>query len=71
MSYEKKLMAMKSLVKKTTVVKEREDIFIKSAAPSYEKRWMTTGMEKVENDFGVVYKRVIHYPLETMHGDFR
>ncbi len=71
MSYEKKLMAMKSLVKKTTVVKEREDIFIKPAAPSYEKRWMTTGMEKVENDFGVVYKRVIHYPLETMHGDFR
>lgn len=71
MSYEKKLMAMKSLVKKTTVVKEVEETFIKPAAPSYEKRWLTTGMEKIDNDFGVVYKRVIHYPLETMHGDFR
>lgn len=71
MSYEKKLMAMKSLVKKTTVVKELEETFIKPAAPSYEKRWLTTGMEKIDNDFGVVYKRVIHYPLETMHGDFR
>ena len=71
MSYEKKLMAMKSLVKKTTVAKEMEEVFIKPSAPSYEKRWLTTGMVKVENDFGVVYKRVIHYPLDTMHGDFR
>ena len=71
MSYEKKLMAMKSLVKKTTMVQEAEEKFNKTPAPSYEKRWLTTGMEKIENDLGVVYKRVIHYPLETMHGDFR
>ena len=71
MSYEKKLMAMKSLVKKTTVVKEAEETFKKPHAPSYEKRWLTTGMKKIENDLGIVYVREIHYPLETMHGDFR
>ena len=71
MSYEQKLMAMKSLLKKTTVVQEVEETFKTPPAPNYEKRWLTTGMEKIENEFGVVYKRVIHYPLDTMHGDFR
>ncbi|ARD49490.1 ribonuclease H-like domain-containing protein [Sporosarcina sp. P33] len=71
MSYEKKLMAMKSLVKKTAVVQEAKEIFTKPPAPLYEKRWLTTGMEKIENDLGIVYKRVVHYPLEMMHGDFR
>lgn len=62
-------MAMKSLVRKTTVVQESVEMFTKPPAPSYEKRWLTTGLEKIENDLGIVYKRVIHYPLTYMHGD--
>ncbi|WP_301109820.1 ribonuclease H-like domain-containing protein [Sporosarcina sp.] len=71
MSYEKKLMAMKSLVKKKAAVQEPVEVFTKPPAPHYEKRWLTTQLEKVENEFGVVYKRVIHYPLSHMHGDIR
>ncbi|AXH98906.1 exonuclease [Sporosarcina sp. PTS2304] len=69
MSYEKKLLAMKSLVKKTKVVEQVAETFSKPPAPAYEKRWMTTGLEKIENDFGVVYQRVIRYPLTYRHGD--
>ncbi|WP_153732970.1 ribonuclease H-like domain-containing protein [Sporosarcina obsidiansis] len=71
MSYEKKLMAMKSLVKKTTVVPEPIQTFHKPPAPTYEKRWLTTGLEKIENEFGIVYKRMIHYPLSHMHGNLQ
>ncbi|PIC63183.1 exonuclease [Sporosarcina sp. P13] len=71
MSYEKKLMAMKSLVKKTKVMEDTAETFNKPPAPTYEKRWLTTGLEKIENDFGIVYKRVIRYPLSHMHGDIR
>lgn len=71
MSYEKKLMAMKSFVKKTKVVERTIDEFTKPPAPTYEKRWLSTGLEKIENDFGIVYKRVIQYPLSHLHGDIR
>lgn len=71
MSYEKKLMAMKSLVKKAPQVKEQVEMFKKPPAPPYEKRWLTTELEKIENEFGIVYKREIRYPLTYMHGKFQ
>lgn len=69
MSYEKKLLAMKSLVKKAVPVeKQPEQTFQKPPAPAYEKRWLTTELTKTENDFGIVYERTVRYPLSHMHG---
>ncbi len=71
MSYEQKLMQMKKQLKKsssidsvglTTTVK-------KPPSPSYERRWLASGLLKEENKYGIVYKRIIEYPLNYVHGE--
>lgn len=72
MSYEQKLMAMKKLLTKktpSTEKKPREKVVPKS--PAYEANWLRAGLEKEENQFGVVYKRVLQYDASYFHGNKR
>lgn len=73
MSYEAKMMAMKKLLKKkapqaeeTTPAPKRET----PPSPSYEKRWLSAGLTKEENEYGVVYKRTVVYKPDHQHGKY-
>lgn len=70
MSYEKKLMEMKKLLGKPAKAKvtKKEQSLTKPPSPSYEEKWLAAGLEKETNQFGVVYKKVIHYPGNYRHG---
>lgn len=73
MSYEAKLMQMKKLVKKKPL--ESEEVVQapkreKPPSPLYEDRWLSAGLTKEENEFGIVYKRVVHYPMDYRHGKY-
>ena len=53
MSYEKKLMEMKKLVKKTTKEKPtQEKKKVLPPPPFYEDRWLAAGLIKEENSHG-------------------
>lgn len=73
MSYEAKMMAMKKLLKKkapqaeeTAPAPKRET----PPAPAYEKRWLSAGLTKEENEFGIVYKKTVVYDLHHQHGKY-
>lgn len=72
MSYEQKLMAMRKMLTKKkpseqrTKKEKRRPI---PSAPSYEADWLREGLEKEENEFGLVYKRVVHYSSDYFHGN--
>lgn len=51
----------------TTEVKEASRILPK--APHYEQQWLDAGLEKEENIYGIVYKRIIRYPKSYQHGN--
>jgi len=69
-SYEKKLMEMKKLLKKSdgNKITEQNNIFIAPASPPYEQLWLDAGLVKEENKFGFIYKRVVHYSKDFQHG---
>lgn len=72
MSYEQKLMAMrKMLTKKTSKEKTEQKEKKRQAppAPAYEADWLREGLEKEENEFGIVYKRVVKYNSDYFHGN--
>lgn len=73
MSYEQKLLAMKKMLKKKpkTADEIKEEKHVLPPAPHYEKRWLEAGLEKEENAYGIVYKRVIRYPKTTQHGNLQ
>lgn len=63
-------MAMKKLLTKkkpTTEKKPRKKVV--PASPAYEANWLQAGLVKEENQFGVVYKRVIEYEATYFHGN--
>lgn len=69
MSYENKLLQMKSLLKKAPIVKEeKEQLFKKPPEPSYIEKWKRAGLEVVENDYGIVFRKRTLYPLDHVHG---
>ena len=68
-SYEKKLMAMKNLLTKSTVKKKTEQKNIIAPPPPYEAKWLAAGLTKEKNIHGIVYKRVVDYALTYQHGD--
>lgn len=70
MSYEKKLLAMKSLVKKTEQQPKSEEkrTFTKPPSPAYEQQWLAAGLIKKENEFGTVYVREEYYEPGYRHG---
>lgn len=74
MSYEQKLMAMKKMLTKKTPQKQKEEKRARRTipkAPSYEENWLQEGLIKEENEFGIVYKRVVQYKSDYFHGNIR
>jgi len=74
MSYENKILQMKKMLgKKTTtpVKQEKPATYQKPETPSYTERWKRAGLTVVENDFGIVFKRQVHYPCHYQHGDYK
>jgi uncharacterized protein len=69
-SYEKKLMEMRKLVKKTTKDKpEKEKKTVIPPSPLYEDKWLAAGLTKEENSHGFVYKRMISFDSTYKHGN--
>lgn len=71
MSYENKILQMKKMLGKKNETKQEKPKFIKPDAPSYTASWRQAGLELVENDFGVLFKREVHYPFMYQHGNYR
>lgn len=74
MSYEAKMMEMKKLLKKKAPQTEDKTEPPKRKtppAPAYEKRWLSAGLTKEENEYGVVYKRTVVYKPHHQHGKFK
>ncbi|PJK17737.1 exonuclease [Chryseomicrobium excrementi] len=66
MSYEKKLMAMKGLLKKQPEqIKEAQAVDQKKLLPN---QWESSGYERVETPEGLYFKVTTHYPLDFEHG---
>ena len=68
MSYENKILQMKKMLGKRTESKQEKPVFQKPERPTYVESWQHAGLTLVENDFGVLFKRVITYPLHYKHG---
>lgn len=64
---------MKKMLKKkpTNATEVKEEKRIVPKAPHYEQRWLEAGLEKEENVYGVVYKKVIRYPKQYKHGNMQ
>lgn len=70
MSYENKILQMKKMLGKKTETKQEKPAFIKPDVPNYIGTWQQAGLTLVENDFGVLFKRVVTYPLTYRHGHY-
>ena len=62
---------MKKMLGKKTEAKKEKSKFIKPEPPSYTQSWQQAGLELIENDFGVLFKREVHYPFMYQHGHYR
>ena len=71
MSYENKLLQMKKMLGKKTEQKQEKPKFIKPDRPAYTERWQQAGLELVENEFGVLFKREVQYPFSFQHGHYQ
>lgn len=70
MNYENKILQMKKMLGKKTETKQEKPAFIKPDVPNYIGTWQQAGLTLVENDFGVLFKRVVTYPLTYRHGHY-
>lgn len=71
MSYENKLLQMKKMLGKKTVTKQEKPKFVKPDVPDYCASWQQAGLTLIENEFGVLFKREVHYPFTYKHGHYR
>ena len=69
-SYENKILQMKKMLGKKTETKQEKPVFQKPDQPTYVEDWQNAGLSLVENDFGVLFKRVVTYPLDYKHGHY-
>lgn len=51
--------------------KEVKKEYIRPNEPAYMNEWIKAGLSVVENDFGVVFTRKVHYPLHYQHGHYK
>lgn len=79
LSYEQKMLQMKKMLGKRKQVNsaeqgietsERNPSFIKPSEPIYVSEWEHEGLTVIRNDYGVVFKRVVKYPLHYRHGHY-
>nr|WP_106778780.1 ribonuclease H-like domain-containing protein [Lysinibacillus timonensis] len=68
MSYENKIMQLKKMLGAKKEKSEQKTSFVKPAKPDYIHEWTKCGLDLIENDFGVVLKRQVSYPLDYKHG---
>lgn len=71
MSYENKILQMKKMLGKKTEQKKEQAKFIKPEKPPYVEQWQQAGLELIENDFGILFKREVRYPLDYVHGNHK
>ncbi|OCS93552.1 exonuclease [Caryophanon latum] len=69
MSYEKKLLQMKQMMKKAPA-KVEKPVIEKPSAPSYSKAWEQVGLTRIDNDFGTVFKYEKTYEKAYEHGHY-
>lgn len=70
MSYEKKLMQMKKMIKKEPTAPTQKPSYEKPAPPLYSERWEQAGLTRIDNDFGTVFKYEITYDEQYRHGQY-
>ncbi|MGE7839631.1 ribonuclease H-like domain-containing protein [Lysinibacillus sp. NPDC093712] len=73
MSYENKILQMKKMLGKKVEkqVATVEPVFQKPSAPNYTEQWEKAGLTRIDNDFGIVFKRQVHYPYDYQHGHYQ
>lgn len=59
---------MKKLLQKKPSQQVTRPAFQKPEQPQYMVQWEEAGLELVENDFGVLFQRVVHYAEDYKHG---
>ncbi|WP_332648915.1 ribonuclease H-like domain-containing protein [Lysinibacillus sp. 54212] len=62
---------MKKMLGKKTQAKSDKPAFQKPAKPTYMDNWTKAGLTPIENDFGVLFKREVRYPLDYLHGNYQ
>ena len=70
MSYENKILQLKKMLGGKKEKVEQKTFFQKPPKPDHLTSWKNCGLTAIENDFGVVLKREIEYPLEYQHGSY-
>ena len=60
----------KLLGKKTAEVEVEIPTYVKPSPPSYAATWAATGLNIVENDFGMLFTRKVFYPSDYQHGHY-
>jgi uncharacterized protein len=71
MSYENKILQMKKMLGKKTEQQAEKPKFLKPERPIYTEQWQEAGLELIENEFGIVFKREVRYSFDYVHGDYR
>ncbi|WP_391209047.1 ribonuclease H-like domain-containing protein [Psychrobacillus sp. L4] len=69
MSYEKKLMQMKGLVKKNPPNEQTKKEVRSHALPSYTDAWINEGLKLVKNEQGLFFVKETFYPEQYIHGN--
>ncbi|SOC19805.1 hypothetical protein SAMN05880501_11163 [Ureibacillus xyleni] len=71
MSYENKMMQLKQMLGKKQEKSVEKPAFKKPEKPWYLEEWKKEGLLVVENDFGILFKRQVEYPLDYLHGSYQ
>jgi len=70
MSFEKKLLEMKKLIKKKPVKENTLASFVVPEEPIYLNEWKNAGLQVIKNKFGTVFEKKSIYSANTKHGNF-
>ncbi|MDI7741366.1 ribonuclease H-like domain-containing protein [Lysinibacillus fusiformis] len=71
MSYENKMLQLKQKLGKKKEETKEKTIYQRPDKPIYMKEWESAGLTLVENDYGVLFKREVTYPLDYRHGSYQ
>ncbi|TKI63532.1 exonuclease [Lysinibacillus mangiferihumi] len=72
MSYENKILQMKKMLGKKVQqpVTNEQSTYQKPIIPNYVNQWEKAGLTRIDNEFGIVFKRQVHYPFHYQHGHY-
>lgn len=69
MSYEKKLMQMKGLIKKNPVKDEPKKEVVAVTLPFYTEKWKAAGLNLIQNEKGFLFVKETFYENSHIHGN--